>query len=640
MGNQNTVNGGTINLDDEDISDERLQSLYNQYLRSQYQPQQRQPPKKLSRKPYSIQEDQQNENYMIFTDNLFEAKIKKQIYKKQKSHYQDYNRRLKYLTSKSVFNKFEYDAPHLELPPSYNYHSKVMENMIPNKRRKIDELRSPVYNILFSQDGNQLLITTQEELFTYNYNQDDGEYKRGKVLYPRNITWTITDSDLSQNGRYLIHCSLNPFISIFDIQTGKYNNFYNLSDGEEDEDYYYHSLRFFSCKYSGDDSKILASSGKTSQSKAQIKMFDVQRERVSDSILAHDDDINSIAFVDKHNSSVFISGSDDRSVKIWDTRALGPNGQSAGELLGHVAGITHVDSRQDNYYVASNGKDQCVKLWDLRKSVSSSTGKNRVQKHYDYRMGAMTEKEVLNIRNLTQEQNFDNSVQTFRGHKVGKTLMRCHFSPLGPTDRRYIYTASYCGKVFLYDILSNTTKHLEFQEEKNQYTAGILNDMEQTCVRDAAWHPKKMEIITTNLKGKLFKWFNNDLYFEEIEDLEKQNKIEDESNSEQSRAQSQFENYRWEYEDEDNSTYNRVQDDEDEEDEDYDDDIDKDYEDEEEKQEDKDDDEDEVNGEDDDDLEEEEENRNIQQNQDKFSDQDSNKTQSFKSFQDQEESNS
>ncbi|KAL4503134.1 hypothetical protein ABPG72_014363 [Tetrahymena utriculariae] len=638
MGNQNNANNRIIDLENEDISEERLQSLYNQYLRSQSQPQQRQPPKKLSRKPYTIQEDEQNENFMIFTDNLFEAKIKKQIYKKQKSHYQDYNRRLKYLTSKTVFNKFEYDAPHLELPPSYNFHSKVMENMIPNKRRKIDELRSPVYNILFSQDGNQLLITTQEELFTYNYNQDDGEYKRGKVLYPRNITWTITDSDLSQNGRYLIHCSLNPFISIFDIQTGKYNNFYNLSDGEEDEDYY-HSLRFFSCKYSGDDTKILASSGKSSQSKAQIKLFDVQRERIQDSILAHDDDINSITFVDKHNSSVFISGSDDRSVKIWDTRALGPNGQSAGELLGHVAGITHVDSRQDNYYVASNAKDQCVKLWDLRKSVSSSSGKNRVQKHYDYRMGAMPEKEILNIRNLTQEQNFDNSVQTFRGHKVGKTLMRCHFSPLGPTDRRYIYTASYCGKVFLYDILSSTTKHLDIQDEKNQYTAGILNDMEQSCVRDAAWHPTKMEIITTNLKGQLFKWFNNDLYFEELEDLEKQNQIEEESYQESSgRRQSQFENYRWDYEDEDLSenddkNYEEDEDDE-EEDEDQDEDVDKNYENNDKNYEDED-----TNGEHD--HNEELENEDMDQNKEssqnyKNDNQDSNE----QNFQDEEESNS
>lgn len=68
-----------------------------------------------------------------------------------------------------------------------------------------------------------------------------------------------------------------------------------------------------------------------------------------------------------------------------DTRALGIRGQAVGELIGHVVGITSVDSRQDNYYVASNSKDSSVKLWDLRKSESSSAGKVRANMQFDYR---------------------------------------------------------------------------------------------------------------------------------------------------------------------------------------------------------------------------------------------------------------
>ena len=41
------------------------------------------------------------------------------------------------------------------------------------------------------------------------------------------------------------------------------------------------------------------------------------------SIKAHRDDINSIAYSNKHNSAIFISGSDDGLCKIWDHRALG-----------------------------------------------------------------------------------------------------------------------------------------------------------------------------------------------------------------------------------------------------------------------------------------------------------------------------
>ncbi|KAL6993781.1 hypothetical protein U1Q18_011896 [Sarracenia purpurea var. burkii] len=41
-----------------------------------------------------------------------------------------------------------------------------------------------------------------------------------------------------------------------------------------------------------------------------------------------------------------------------------------GILMGHVEGITFLDSRGDGSYFISNGKDQTIKLWDIRlKSV-------------------------------------------------------------------------------------------------------------------------------------------------------------------------------------------------------------------------------------------------------------------------------
>lgn len=38
----------------------------------------------------------------------------------------------------------------------------------------------------------------------------------------------------------------------------------------------------------------------------------------------------------------------------------------SGVLVGHTEGITHVTSKGDNRYLASNGKDQKMLLWDLR----------------------------------------------------------------------------------------------------------------------------------------------------------------------------------------------------------------------------------------------------------------------------------
>jgi DDB1- and CUL4-associated factor 11 len=75
------------------------------------------------------------------------------------------------------------------------------------------------------------------------------------------------------------------------------------------------------------------------------------------SIKAHTDDINTIGFVQREQTSVILSGSDDGLVKVWDIRALGLSQTPVGILHGHQSGLTYVDSRNDSIYVCSNGKD-------------------------------------------------------------------------------------------------------------------------------------------------------------------------------------------------------------------------------------------------------------------------------------------
>lgn len=41
--------------------------------------------------------------------------------------------------------------------------------------------------------------------------------------------------------------------------------------------------------------------------------------------------------------------------------------------MGHLEGITFIDSRGDGRYLISNGKDQSIKLWDVRKMSSNAT---------------------------------------------------------------------------------------------------------------------------------------------------------------------------------------------------------------------------------------------------------------------------
>lgn len=41
--------------------------------------------------------------------------------------------------------------------------------------------------------------------------------------------------------------------------------------------------------------------------------------------------------------------------------------------MGHLEGITFIDSKGDGRYFISNSKDQSIKLWDIRKMSSSAT---------------------------------------------------------------------------------------------------------------------------------------------------------------------------------------------------------------------------------------------------------------------------
>ena len=73
------------------------------------------------------------------------------------------------------------------------------------------------------------------------------------------------------------------------------------------------------------------------------------------------------------NSAHFISAtvSELSSLQVWDRRCLS-TGQAAGVLTGHLHGITHIDSHGDGRSFISNGKDQSIKLWDIRKMMSNA----------------------------------------------------------------------------------------------------------------------------------------------------------------------------------------------------------------------------------------------------------------------------
>lgn len=126
--------------------------------------------------------------------------------------------------------------------------------------------------------------------------------------------------------------------------------------------------------------------------------------------------------------------------------------------------------------------------------------------HFDYRF------EAYDTHNHIPHPK-DCSLVTFRGHRVLKTLIRCHFSPALSTDQRYVYSGSHDGKIYVWnmdgtqkttiDVLAATKNS---RPNRGDYSAYAYDGDEQsgtwkTIVRDCSWHPSAPVIAATSWNG-------------------------------------------------------------------------------------------------------------------------------------------
>ena len=183
-------------------------------------------------------------------------------------------------------------------------------------------------------------------------------------ILARDVSWTVTDMDVCENEQYLIYSTINPTVQLVDLDTlSKKSESIRFSDRGEDG--WYGGSGIMSIKFSGDTREIVAGT-----KSAEVLVYDLISNRVSTRVTnTHDDEINSVCFANRMQSNIIFTGSDDSLIKIWDRRALG-NNREAGAFVGHCEGVTHVASKGDGFYMASNGKDQLLKVWDLRKAVT------------------------------------------------------------------------------------------------------------------------------------------------------------------------------------------------------------------------------------------------------------------------------
>ncbi|TQD71122.1 hypothetical protein C1H46_043340 [Malus baccata] len=303
----------------------------------------------------------------------------------------------------------------------------------------VDQSRSPAYVSQFSNDGLAFVAGFQGGHIRI-YNVDKG-WKVQKDILTKSLRWTITDTSLSPDQRYLVYASMTPVVNIVNVGSSTTVSLANVMEvhegldfsiqGDEDE------FGIFSIKFSTDGRELVAAS-----SDASIYVYDLQANKVSLRIPAHQSDVNTVCFADETGHLIY-SGSDDNLCKVgfisglymvWDRRCLMTNGQASGVLMGHLEGVTFIDSRGDGRYLISNGKDQTTKLWDIRKMSSRAMY----------------------------------------------------------TGQKYIYTGSSDHSVYIYDLVTGA------QVAKLDHHEGP--------VRDCSWHPLYPILVSSSWDGTVARW--------------------------------------------------------------------------------------------------------------------------------------
>ncbi|OSX66899.1 hypothetical protein POSPLADRAFT_1042203 [Postia placenta MAD-698-R-SB12] len=299
--------------------------------------------------------------------------------------------------------------------------------------------------------------------------------------------WTITDSHLSPDNQRMIYASIltvtqsntvymtttldsSPVqipIRFADRVRNRRNNIWDY----DDEDHF----GIWSCKFSADGNEVIAGGS------GMIFVYDLLADKRTVKIMAHNDDVNSCCWADTASGNVLVSASDDTFIKVWDRRSLGMSPKPSGVLIGHTEGITYVSAKGDGRYIISNGKDQVLRLWDLR----------------------------MMRTNAEFEHTRDCSVMQYTGHEVLRTLIRCHFSPAETTGQQYIYSGASDGRIHIWSLdgrivqILDRSQTLPISFDPSAPDPPSLDGVRRSriCVRDVSWHSDQPILMSAGWVG-------------------------------------------------------------------------------------------------------------------------------------------
>ncbi|KAH9944278.1 WD40 repeat-like protein [Epithele typhae] len=329
--------------------------------------------------------------------------------------------------------------------------------------------------------------------------------------------WTITDSHLSPDNQRMIYASVTNVVHMTSTADSSAEQIpIDFSDpsprrGRRNIGAHWYErddCSIWSCKFSADGCEVIAGGS------SNIFVYDLLADRRTVKIDAHTQDVNSCCWADTASGNVLVSASDDTFVKVWDRRSLS-NKKPSGVLIGNTEGITYVSAKGDGRYVISNGKDQILRLWDLRMMRTNHEYEEVADKqygipHYDYRGDRYPHQRY-------KAHPLDCSVMKYTGHSVLRTLIRCHFSPTETTGQQYIYSGSADGRIHIWSLDGRVVQVLDRSftlpiglDPSDVDVGDFAQSRVQPCVRDVSWHSQASQPILMSTGWLGVNWGRSD----------------------------------------------------------------------------------------------------------------------------------
>jgi guanine nucleotide-binding protein G(I)/G(S)/G(T) subunit beta-1 len=171
-------------------------------------------------------------------------------------------------------------------------------------------------------------------------------------------SWVMTCAFEQQSNGLLASGGLDNLCSIFKVDGEGSRADVELSD----HDGYLSCARFISPE------KILTSSGDST-----IRLWDLTRKTCESIYEKHTGDVMSISLSPMNSASVFVSGSCDATVRVWDTRLKDMWCAGAGNFVAHESDVNSVEFLANGHSVISGSDDSACMLHDLRSQCTIAT---------------------------------------------------------------------------------------------------------------------------------------------------------------------------------------------------------------------------------------------------------------------------